>query len=660
MRRSGAGRQQSPTLIEAREADKIKLAQSVLLATSQKTTQHAAFALLFCVATDAISLMCVTPNFPLMVTPGAHPDSFPKFGLSISTAQYLLICVGGLATVLSNFFFSWLGDRYNSRLAILILMAGTVITTIAKYFAKPSYWYFVLMTVVTSLFGGTIGAANGYMAKLFHQDQHKVDLYVTYNMAAMVVFRSLGGLLTVVFADYLFLPLVPSAALSLLAFGLAYRFVLDPGKINESCFRGDSSDKPPEKIHTIHTPTMVNIVIGSLSDCIGSNGLTAFAFAPVLWKTWYLDFVEEEQNPIMSENEYRLLYALLGIAAVPGVIASVSLFQKFGIPLVCVIANLLTGIIIIVIIVIAQFDPTKGTYIAYICVIYVSFPLTVISNFTTGPMLDRITPFEKKGFIQGVNAGIFEASNAVASLALGILSDRNMFAGMWVCVGFSFFAVFANIPLICNPRLRDRNGNDDDSDEAITLTDDEELQKRLNNVEYVPLRNIYEANLIRAKKGEPLLRSRFGTYSRSDLYKYKELGEEDLKYLKEVLERRLNALSNAPEEEKLRYVETLSATSPNEDEVVEAKKEMGEWACDYFEDNGYFLGTGNPQILKGIFMKFFPRINDGPQLSVEGVEEHLITLTRLINDQIELENLHKNKISKMVSKSVMSRRSSVF
>ena len=100
----------------------------------------------------------------------------------------------------------------------------------------------------------------------------------------------------------------------------------------------------------------------------------------------------------------------------------------------------------------------------------------------------------------------------------------------------------------------------------------------------------------------------------------------------------------------MRYVEVLNATSPNEEETAEEKKELGEWVSDFFEDNGYFLGTRNPQILKGLIVKLFPRLNDGPQLSTEGVEEHLIALARLVNDQIKIESLHTNQRWKVFSK----------
>ena len=47
---------------------------------------------------------------------------------------------------------------------------------------------------------------------------------------------------------------------------------------------------------------------------------TALEFAPVLYETFLLDFVESGESPIMTESQYKLIYSLI---ALTGTIAAV-------------------------------------------------------------------------------------------------------------------------------------------------------------------------------------------------------------------------------------------------------------------------------------------------------------------------------------------------
>lgn len=45
-------------------------------------------------------------------------------------------------------------------------------------------------------------------------------------------------------------------------------------------------------------------------------------------------------------------------------------------------------------------------YSPNIIVLYVGFPATVLSQLTTGPMLDVLAPEDKKGYLQGLNSSV--------------------------------------------------------------------------------------------------------------------------------------------------------------------------------------------------------------------------------------------------------------
>ena len=123
---------------------------------------------------------------------------------------------------------------------------------------------------------------------------HRVSFDVLYHLRAwpvsnsilvvslydiVLLSSSLGGLLTVIFPQNLFLPLIPAAAISFTAFVVVYFFVLEPASDNtdpqESVQESDNEDASqtldaPGKLNKL---VFANIVIGSFLDNVGSLGI---------------------------------------------------------------------------------------------------------------------------------------------------------------------------------------------------------------------------------------------------------------------------------------------------------------------------------------------------------------------------------------------------
>lgn len=433
----------------------------------------------FCVFVDAINLQCVTPNHPLMVTPEVHPESFPNtkpFG--INAAMYMIQGLALVGLVISSFLFGYLSDKIGPRPAFLVLMLGSAVLSLAKYFARHSYWLFVAVSFVNGLFGGAIAVANGYVFLVFCDDRTRADVLFGRIIAVAVIGRSIGGLLTVLFPEHLFLPLIPAAILSLFAFFVAYKFVLEPKHIQHDApnqTEEEDSDAVPDEIHM---GTLLNIIFGALLDNIGSLGIVPFAVRSVMYKTFYLDFEENGLEPIMNENQYRWLYSMIAIAAVPGALVSPWLYKKIGAPISCVCANVFTACVIVVLIFIAKMNPvTKGTLALYASILYIGFPLTIISMISTGPMLDRISPLNKKGTIQGVNVAIYDTARATFPFIFALIADSkgNSYVS-WVCVGIIIVGALVNLPLVFNPRLFKYTI---DKDEEVTNTSTIDIKEPL-------------------------------------------------------------------------------------------------------------------------------------------------------------------------------------
>ena len=177
-----------------------------------------------------------------------------------------------MALVISSVFFGWLAMKIGSRKCTLILMLGSAVFTLLRFFAKGSFWGFTIMSFVNCLFASQVAVATGYMCLVFKDDRAKADGFIGYVMATSAASRSLGGLLTLMFPSSLFLPLLPAAALNVVAFLVVYKFVLQP-KLDD-LDDGDKKDESEDgSLVEIDKPALVNIVIGALVDNVGSLGI---------------------------------------------------------------------------------------------------------------------------------------------------------------------------------------------------------------------------------------------------------------------------------------------------------------------------------------------------------------------------------------------------
>lgn len=317
------------------------LTDSLRLKTSDTSMNRAAYAMIFAVLADAINVQCCAANYPLMVTPGAHADSFSNTEpFDIITAQYVIVCAVCIGLVISNFLFGWLAMKIGARKIALVLVVGSVVFTIVKYLVRGSYWGFVAMAFINSLFGSSVAVGSGYVYVIFRDDRAKADRFIGYLMATMVGGRTLGALFSVMFPRNLFFPLIPAAVISAASFLAVYK-LLQPNLTDD-----DGNEKSglgsPDKLDR---GVFVNIISGALIDNIGSLGIVprklcsvplhhyilpfsylirsaagdfrSVAFSPCMYETFLLNPVMEGRTPIMSENEYRWLFSMIALAAVP-------------------------------------------------------------------------------------------------------------------------------------------------------------------------------------------------------------------------------------------------------------------------------------------------------------------------------------------------------
>lgn len=76
-------------------------------------------------------------------------------------------------------------------------------------------------------------------------------------------------------------------------------------------------------------------------------------------------------------------------------------------------ANVLTGVIILGLIFAADQPATESSFALFASIVYLGVPLAVVSNLSTSPMLDRVSPKEIKYFAQGLNSACYNLANGM-------------------------------------------------------------------------------------------------------------------------------------------------------------------------------------------------------------------------------------------------------
>jgi hypothetical protein len=356
--------------------------------------------------------------------------------------------------------------------------------------------------------------------------------------------------------------------------------------------------------------------------------------------TYRNDLLDQGLEPIMREQTYRWLYSMVAIIAVPGAAASAWGFQNAGVGLSCVLANLLTGVIILALLYVTTIEPpTTSSFALYASIMYVGFPFTVISQLSTGPMLDRITPLHKKGFIQGINGAISDGSAAVFPFLFALLADsQGIILTMWVATGASLLAAIINSPLIFHPKFKvPKNTVEEEmagDDDTVATIDEDVLQAKLEKGEFVPSKDLWTVNIKRLEKGEPFLYTQVGKYSPSDAI---SLPKEEYMYLRDLAQQRLLIIHQQPES-KQQLINAFNALHMvDKDKAKLTNDELGAWFSDYLVDNGYFPGEQAP-ILKSMFMASFPKLSS-KDVTAENIESRFVRIAKLMNDYMQREGL---------------------
>jgi len=330
-------------------------------------------------------------DFPFLARtgPGAHPDAFDSTApFGFASATYFLPMTALLGIAISSAVMGSLSDRWGRRVCMLICLGGSIVFLIASYLVRSSFWGFNAVSFVNGLFGGGLPVALAYASDV-HPNRAKKDGEIGVLIGTNMIGTTGGGIIAILMENEgLFTPLLVGAAINFVAVVILFLFMVDAD--DKYRFEEDVDEEDMDAPEKIDQRLFWNVVGGALLDNIGSSGFFPMTLAPLAFDIFYVNFLVQGRDPIMSEAAFKWLSVLVALTVIPGAALSEPIFKLIGPAGGCVMGNIITALGTAACILIAGIKPpTKGSFGGFIAFLYVTFPLTVISQLSTGPMLDR-------------------------------------------------------------------------------------------------------------------------------------------------------------------------------------------------------------------------------------------------------------------------------
>lgn len=661
------------------ESEVAKLDMADRLEMDPRVKRYALWAMRFGIFADAANARVLTPNYALLAWPGADPESFPSTApLGFATANYFIPLASTLGILLSSAVVGKLSDKYGRKPFMLLFLFAGAGGSIAKWLVRRSFWGFCAANFVNGIFAGTYPLALAYASDMFPRDKLQSDSEQSTVTAVALVGATGGGLIAIAFEfTGLFAPLWVSATLSACAGCVCWKWMVEPSKaekgnpVEDAAADADGDSKQPEEAdpgeafvavdanETLDKRAMCNILLGSLTDNLGSAGIIPLAFAPLLFDVYYGSFIDEGLEPIMSQNAFRFIFVFITLAVIPGAIASPVLFARFGIGFSAVFANIITGGAIVALLQIATAtSPTSTTYGLFVGVLYLAFPLTVISQLTTAPMLERIAPPDKRGHVQSLNATFLNIGLAVGPLLLGLLADSFSFeVCFYTAAAISVFAAMVNAPLAFDARFKASRQVTMVEKESEAMMGDDEIAEMAKAGHWVPRRELTECNRKRQQQGQSPIMAWFGRYNPdedtvSQTTRKQHVLSDYLFYKNQALGYLCDTM-----EDKDRRELCVALNNENEntgqDEKDARRVEMGEWIAEYLEDNGYTAEIP-PSLIKHLIMRSFSPLNKTSGLYTEAnCQERLEGKLKFLNNFRDIQDEAEHARSHHASASAM-------
>lgn len=182
--------------------------------------------------------------------------------------------------------------------------------------------------------------------------------------------------------------------------------------------------------------------------------VAAICLTVLMFNTYLSEFVVAGEAPLMSEQEFRILYSILPISAILPALCVPHVIDRFGPALCSVFGNAVTSGLLVALL-LTTITATETTFVICAVILCTGFPVGFLSNLCASPMLDRIAPSDQRGSLQGLAVACMDFASAIATFLLGISCDTfGTRTTLWNTAGICLVAALINAQLISNPRLK--------------------------------------------------------------------------------------------------------------------------------------------------------------------------------------------------------------
>mmetsp|Transcript_16172 Transcript_16172/g.36970 ORF Transcript_16172/g.36970 Transcript_16172/m.36970 type:complete len:688 (-) Transcript_16172:1697-3760(-) len=626
---------------------------------SAKLKQLSINVLRFAIFVDAVAGTIEQPNYPIMVLPGAHADSFPSTApFDFAAATYFVPMAALLGVSISSLVIGGASDKYGRKPMMLLCLYGTVAGCILKYLFRGNFWTYNAFNFLNGLFSASVPVGLAYAGDV-NESKREKDAEIGLLVGISMLGAAGGGIIAILMEKQgLFAPLLVGAGVTAVAAILNTFYLIEPRDIvasreAEQQREGDTSGvENDDDDGGLPVPEVMNkkvfglIILGALGDNIGSSGLMPLCLSPLAFNAFYTDLQAAGKPIIMSEIAYKWISVLVALMVVPGTIVSPRVFNRLGLAGGCVLGNIITGITTIILLYVAMVKPpSTGTFGIFVALLYACYPFTVISQLSTGPMLEATSPPDKRGFSQGCNITVMNFGAALSPFVLGVISDNlGTPVAIWICVAISFLSAFANVPLMwvdgCNVPKKPVP-----MERRPLLGEDEEVVQKILKGEWVDTEILDQVNEERFLKGRPYLFVRPRPYEdeKHELDLLRKRTKSDFLYHQRKTREYLCMLNERSSDDLATLCNqyNLSMRPTNEDEVESINSDVGKWFISYLKDNGYAPHMDST-LIKEQIMLAFPHVSDGGDVTPESIEENLLRTERVFTRAIEMEGMDED------------------
>ena len=331
--------------------DGLRLPQKFKLVTDENALKYSLWTLRFAVSCASINSKLLNPNYPIMVSPGLHPESFPSTEpFSFNSATYFIPMCSLLGVAISSVFIGQISDRVGRKRVVLFLSVISGIGSIVKYYCRHTFWAFSISSFITGLFLGNLPVAMAYCSDVFTSKKEK-EVQLGIIVGCYVTGTSGGGIVAILMdGSGLFAPLWVGAGCMFISSIVTACWMIEPGDNVESLQpmgKALLSEKEEKQVRPdeIDSRTLWNIVGGALADNVGSTGLFPLCMSPLALNQYFVQFYNKGEDPIMSITGYKWLTVMVAGMVVPSTMMTPYVFKKIGVAATCVCGNIFTAIV---------------------------------------------------------------------------------------------------------------------------------------------------------------------------------------------------------------------------------------------------------------------------------------------------------------------------